>query len=248
MLVRIDFSRIKPLTFTILHNLIVNKLKAVEKERPTDPADMPPMTWWQPPPGEGQSPADDRSATQNLLREQVVEMLTPLELSALLAYLISEGDRKHARYLYGTDGSDLRLMPSVDNLSDIPETGKSLIIVAVVEHVLHFRILGLAGKVEKDTDENSLPDQARLIEDLREQLGLLWPPHELTKSEKDRVIAAVTSIVRHTGSSGYDGSLNRAKEKLRDALRQNPYFADHVKALFEDCTRFYQLLIEAMAK
>ena len=48
------------------------------------------------------------------------------------------------------------------------------------------------------TDAKRLAKQARQIEDLRNELESLWPPHELTRSEKVRVIAAVKSIVDHT--------------------------------------------------
>ena len=95
-------------------------------------------------------------------------------------------------------GCDLRLMSSVNDVSGIPTEGKSLIIVAAVDHVLHFRIFDGDGKMVVDTDEKRLTEQARQIEDLRKQLESLWPPHELTGSEKDRVITAVTSIVGHS--------------------------------------------------
>ena len=102
---------------------------------------------------------------------------------------------------------DLRLMSSVTDVSDIPTVGLSLIIVAVVDHVLHFRIFDGDGKMVVDTDEKRLTEQAQQIEDLRKQpqqiedlrkqLESLWPPHELTKSERARIIAAATSIVDH---------------------------------------------------
>ena len=95
-------------------------------------------------------------------------------------------------------GYDLRLMSSVNDVSGIPTAGQSLIIVAVVDHVLHFRIFDGDGKVVVDTDEKRLTEQAPQIEDLRKRLESLWPPHELTKSEKGRVIDDVTSIFGHT--------------------------------------------------
>ena len=88
-------------------------------------------------------------------------------------------------------------MSSVNDVSGIPTAGKSLIIVAVVDHVLHFRIFDGDGKVVVDTDEKKLTEQARPIEDLRKQLESLWPPHKLTNNETVGVIAAVTSIVGH---------------------------------------------------
>ncbi|HKI18050.1 MAG TPA: hypothetical protein VKA15_09215 [Isosphaeraceae bacterium] len=95
-------------------------------------------------------------------------------------------------------GCDLRLMSSVNDVTAIPTAGKSLVIVAAVNHVLHFRILDADGKMIVFADEKRLTKQARQIEDLRKQLESLWPPHELTKSEKDQVIDAVSSIVDHT--------------------------------------------------
>ena len=95
-------------------------------------------------------------------------------------------------------GSDLRLMPAVNDVSGIPTAGKSLIILAIVDHVLHFRIFDGDGKVVMDTDEKRLTEQARGLEDLGEQLEGLWPPHKLTNSEKGQVIDTVTSIVGHT--------------------------------------------------
>lgn len=93
---------------------------------------------------------------------------------------------------------DLRLMSSLNGVSGVPTEGKNLIIVAAVNNVLHFRIFGGDGKVMVDTDEKRLAEQARQIKDLRKQLKSLWPPHEMTSSDKSRVITAVTSIVGHT--------------------------------------------------
>jgi len=96
------------------------------------------------------------------------------------------------------DGSDLRLMSPVNGVNGIPTEGKNLIIVAAVDHVLHFRIFDGDGKKVVDTDEKRLTEQVRQIEDLRKRLEKLWPPHDLTGSEKGQVITAVTSIVGHT--------------------------------------------------
>jgi hypothetical protein len=92
---------------------------------------------------------------------------------------------------------DLRLMSSVRDTGDIPTAGKNLIIVAVVDHVLHFRTFDDQDKVGVDTDEEKLTAEARPIEELKEQLESLWPPHELTAGEAARVAAAVASLVDH---------------------------------------------------
>jgi HAMP domain-containing protein len=93
------------------------------------------------------------------------------------------------------DAFDLRLMPSLNDESEIPADGKNLIIIGAVDDVLHFRFFDGDGKVVVNTDEKRLTEQTRPIEDLRKQLGRLWPPHEPTRIEKDQVINAVTSIV-----------------------------------------------------
>jgi WD40 repeat protein len=99
-------------------------------------------------------------------------------------------------------GYELRLMSSVKDVSAIPTAEKRLVIVAAVDHVLHFRIFDDDGKMVVDTDETQRTAQAPRTKDLRKQLESLWPPHELTTSEKGRVIDAVTTIVGHTLSGG----------------------------------------------
>jgi hypothetical protein len=92
---------------------------------------------------------------------------------------------------------DLRLMSALEGEKDIPTAGKSLIVVAAVKGVLHFRIFGGDGKRFVDTDGTKLTTQAEAIEDLRKQLEDWWPPHELTYGEKAQVIPVITSIVGH---------------------------------------------------
>jgi ABC-type polysaccharide/polyol phosphate export permease len=102
-------------------------------------------------------------------------------------------------------GFDLRLMSSESDGSRIPTSGQNLVIVADLKGVLHFHIFDADGKVVVDTDATSLPTKAGPIADLKQQFDSLRPPHELTRSEKDRVIAAVTSIVGHTLSVKVEG-------------------------------------------
>jgi hypothetical protein len=90
---------------------------------------------------------------------------------------------------------DLRLMPALNHLTGIPTQGKNLIIVADVKGVLHFRIFDRDGKAIVDTDETKLAKQAQQIQEFGQQLQSLWPLPEVTGSEKDRVIADVTSII-----------------------------------------------------
>ena len=96
-------------------------------------------------------------------------------------------------------GYDLQLMSSVNDVSAIPRKGKSLIVLAIVNQLLHFRIFNRDGRMVVNAGAKRLTGHVRPIDDLREQLESLWPPHKLSKSEKARVIAAVESIVGHTG-------------------------------------------------
>ena len=88
----------------------------------------------------------------------------------------------------------VRLM-SAPSVSAIPTAGNQLIIVAVVNQVLHVRIFDGDGVEAVDTDETQLPGQAPEIDDLRNQVASLWPPHVLTDRETSQIIAAVTAIV-----------------------------------------------------
>jgi hypothetical protein len=132
-----------------------------------------------------------------------------------------------AKALDSRNGIDLRLMSSLNDVCGIPTEGKNLIIVAAVNSVLHFRIFDGDGKVVVDTDEKRLTEQARQIEDLRKQLESLWPPHVLTRSDKGRVITAVTSIVGHTRpyyfnllGPNFSGSQHSLKQALTEWLAQ----------------------------
>jgi len=125
------------------------------------------------------------------------------------------------------NGFDLRLMSSLNDVSGIPTEGKNLIIVAAVNHVLHFRIFDGDGRVVVDTDEKRLTEKARQIEDLRKQLESLWPPHELAKSDKGRVITAVTSIVGHINLKSL-GEITRQLGGSESQVRK------HVKRLLRE--------------
>jgi hypothetical protein len=117
----------------------------------------------------------------------------------------------------------------VNDTSGIPTAGKSLVILAVVDQRLHFRVFDSDGRVVVDTDEKGLAKQARQIDDLRKLLESLWPPHKLTESEKARVIKAVTSIVGHTPLGKVAPAAVQALEaRLRPKLILLPAVQDSV--------------------
>jgi hypothetical protein len=123
-------------------------------------------------------------------------------------YLVVDNDKANTQIpiqtiaASATAGYNLQLMSSLKDASGIPTAGDRLIIVAAVDHVLHFRIFNVDGKMVVDTDEKKLTQQPQQIEGLRKQLESVWPPHELTQSEKARLIAGVTSIVGYNPTAG----------------------------------------------
>ncbi len=99
-----------------------------------------------------------------------------------------------------TSPFDLRLIPALKDVQDIPKAGKSLIILADVKGQLHARVFDDAGKMVADADETRLSKTSRkfAIRSLREQLQEQWPPHVLTRGEKDEGILSAAWI------AGYD--------------------------------------------
>jgi len=95
-------------------------------------------------------------------------------------------------------GYELRLMSSMNGVSDISTEGKKLITVTSVDDVLRLRIFDGDGKVVLDKDENKLTGRAPEIEDLRKKLVGLWPPHELKRPETKQIVAAVAAVVGRT--------------------------------------------------
>ncbi len=89
--------------------------------------------------------------------------------------------------------TDLLLL-SVNDVNEIPAEGMNLLIVATVDRVLHFRAFDENGQLVVNIDESRMTNQGRPIEDFKKQLANLQP-HKLTKSEKQRVIAAASLIV-----------------------------------------------------
>ncbi len=182
------------------------------------------------------APLFDPPQPEGLVLDRTIE-LTPqqdglVELSLDVLQVIPEaGETEYSRQVrdgelrtyvaikeHRFDGCDLRLMSSVKDKSALPTAGKSLIIVATVDQVLHLRIFDGDGRVVVDTDEKGLTQFSRQIEDFRKQLEGVWPPHQLTKSEKARVIDAVTSMVGYTRFdylNRYIKTRNEVPERIR---------------------------------
>ncbi len=92
---------------------------------------------------------------------------------------------------------DVQLITAIEDFNQMP-TGKNLVVVANVDGVLHIRMFDGNGKMAIDTDEKRLRDRTRQIENLKRQLAGLWPPHELTATEKTLVGISVSATVGYT--------------------------------------------------
>ena len=119
---------------------------------------------------------------------------SPVEIPGPQEPLLDGFDVLNAWKVHLLVGFELQLMSSLNGVSGIPTEGKNLIILAVVDQVMYFRIYDGVGRMVVNTDEMSLTGQAWRIEALKKQLQGLWPPYELTRCEKDRLIAEVSSI------------------------------------------------------
>jgi PhoPQ-activated pathogenicity-related protein len=100
-----------------------------------------------------------------------------------------------ARIWKARTGYDLRLMPSVDDASGLPASGKDLIVVAAVDNVLHFRLFDGEGRMDVDTSETKLTKKSKQLADLRNQLVRLGTIRKLAEGEKSDLIAAVTAVL-----------------------------------------------------
>jgi hypothetical protein len=118
-------------------------------------------------------------------------------------------------------GYDLRLI-SVNEGSQIPEQGKDLMIVAQTNQKLRFCIFDKEGNIAVDKSEEDLlkrvfpPIQIEAFSDLKKELGGLWNQENLAEAAKQKIIAAVTSILdphgepplgRHCGRLYFDATL-----------------------------------------
>ena len=104
----------------------------------------------------------------------------------------------------GVKGIELKLMPALEDVKNLPVSGRNLIVVAAVKNVLHFRIFDVEGNVAIDTDEAKLTERAQEVEKLRKRLETMWISRspELTKNDKDVITREVASIVGDKRWSG----------------------------------------------
>lgn len=87
---------------------------------------------------------------------------------------------------------ELQLMPKINDLSNLPKTGKNVIIVAELNRSLHLRLFDVHGKMVLDSDLKRFT--STWVEYLKQVVPRMWPPHEVTHVERVSVIHAVRSL------------------------------------------------------
>jgi hypothetical protein len=105
------------------------------------------------------------------------------------------GDKNNGGASGEPDGWEIMLVPDRGGVSCVPTVGKSLMVVAAVGGVLHFRVFDGEGKMILDADETKLWRREIAIEDLRKDLEGLWPPRELAQNERRRLTAELRSAL-----------------------------------------------------
>lgn len=100
------------------------------------------------------------------------------------------------------DGFDVRLMPAAKSTDEMPTSGRSLVVVAEVNNLLHFRIFDGAGEMIEDSDESMFPKCALWMDDLSRLVKLWGPPHVLTRNDQDSIISLVRSFAGRIAKGG----------------------------------------------
>ena len=96
--------------------------------------------------------------------------------------------------LLAENAYDLRLMRLADK-AGLPPEGESLVVVAEIAGVLHFRIFDAAGAQVIDTDESELAGKSAELTELRSRLSGLWATTNLLNSDKRTVVSVASGIV-----------------------------------------------------
>jgi hypothetical protein len=128
---------------------------------------------------------------------------------------------------------DLRLIGSLKDVSQIPRTGKKLIILAAVGDAIHLRIFDDDGSMVEDSEPKTPPEidlkrvdgGLKMVDEavpFKEKLKGLWPPHELNASERTKVIGEVDTIFKisavHWWTRGPEGY-----KKVYEIMKKNPF-------------------------
>jgi Cu/Ag efflux pump CusA len=97
---------------------------------------------------------------------------------------------------------EMWLINSPSDAQHAPAERKNLLVLAIENKTaedkkgtLHIRRFDGEGNLVVDTADKYLTKHTEQVEELRKMLENLWPPHQPSASEKERVISAVKSII-----------------------------------------------------
>jgi hypothetical protein len=130
------------------------------------------------------------------LQDKVANVLFPYQYTVSL---YSEDDPEPL------PGYEVVSLARLGSLSEVPTVGKQLLIVAEVNRTLHFRVFDAAGTPkDMSADDEKLIDKKPLVAELRALLDSMnWDVSRSSRAEKDRIIAAVSSIVSSAKTGDY---------------------------------------------
>jgi len=104
-------------------------------------------------------------------------------------------DEIQARSLLGFVGFKLELAPMRKDKSGIRKEGNSIVVLALVNETLVFRVFGRDGQTLVDTDERDHKLNARLIKDLKGRLQPLWKSRKPSDTQKSQILSELVRIL-----------------------------------------------------
>ncbi|MFO0961191.1 MAG: efflux RND transporter permease subunit, partial [Isosphaeraceae bacterium] len=122
----------------------------------------------------------------------------------------------------------LKLMPGLEGAGEIPAEGRAQVIVADVSGSLHFRIFDREGRLVADKPEAELPAYATKLGELKNELKALWKAPELSKTQRDGILFAATSMSGYSIPGVYDQLYisNYALMHVREEIVRLPGISD----------------------
>ena len=92
-------------------------------------------------------------------------------------------------------GYDLKLVPDMSAVADLPSSGQHLVVVGKGANGHHFRVFDRAGNPIVDVNESDDSVRKRPLETLTALLGSKWGQPELAADEEQEVLGAIARVV-----------------------------------------------------
>lgn len=92
---------------------------------------------------------------------------------------------------------DLDLI-SVENVDELPQAGNTIVTIARINTLLHFRVFRYDGEIIFDKGEKDLSEVQNEIDQLKTDYGDLWDRPKITGENEAAILASTTSITKLT--------------------------------------------------